>query len=92
MNIGQGVKQIRKQKGMKANELAARSGRTAAYISMMENGVKTNVSSEVIDDICAALEVTKAKLIIESLEPSDVRPEMAEMWKMLLPTIQKLIQ
>lgn len=92
MNIGKGVKSIRKQKGIRANELAARSGRTAAYISMMENGIKTNVSSEVIEDICNALEVTKAKLIIESLEPSDVRPEMAEMWAMLLPTIQKLIQ
>lgn len=92
MNIGNGIKTIRKQKGIKANELARKSGVTPAYISMIETKAKANISSEVIDDICAALEVTKAKLIIESLDPSDVRPEMAEMWAMLLPTIQKLIQ
>lgn len=56
MKLNEQIRFFRKAKGMKLWQLAARSGISSTYMSLIEKGVK-KPSMDVLEKICKALEV-----------------------------------
>jgi transcriptional regulator with XRE-family HTH domain len=63
--IGSNIKRIRNEKGIKQTHIQKVTGISNVYLSNIENGVKTNPSTEVLEKIAAALGVTFSELIRE---------------------------
>lgn len=59
----QNIKLIRKSKKIKQSDLAKSSGISRAYLSELENGKKTNPSTDVLMRIANALDVSIAELM-----------------------------
>lgn len=57
------VKALRQAKGLSQRALAARVGVTAAYITMLERGKKTNPSLPTLRKLAKALGVPVAELL-----------------------------
>lgn len=55
--IGDIIKKIRIEKGLTSKQLAELTNLTPAYLSMLENGKRTNPSTEIIQSIANALNV-----------------------------------
>lgn len=90
MNIGNAIKQRRKELGIKQNQLAEASNISQTYLSQIESNSK-EASSKVISDICNALNIPIAILIWKSIENSDISPRKLDAFKMLKPSVDGLI-
>ena len=90
MDLGQTIKSIRKQKGLKQNQFAELCAITQAYLSQIENNLKEpNLSTlKVISD---KLETPLPILFFLSLDNKDVKPEKAEAFKMIAPSVKSLV-
>ena len=90
MDLGQTIKSIRKQKGLKQNQFAELCEITQAYLSQIENNLKEpNLSTlKVISD---KLETPLPILFFRSLDNKDVKPEKAEAFKMIAPSVKSLV-
>lgn len=90
MDLGQTIKSIRKQKGLKQNQFAELCDITQAYLSQIENNLKEpNLSTlKVISD---KLETPLPILFFLSLDYKDVKPEKAEAFKMIAPSVKSLV-
>lgn len=90
MDLGQTIKSIRKQKGLKQNQFAELCKITQAYLSQIENNLKEpNLSTlKVISD---KLETPLPILFFLSLDNKDVKPEKAEAFKMIAPSVKSLV-
>ena len=63
MNLGQKIRQLRKEKGLSLNKLAESAGVSAAYLSQLENDVSKQPSAEILLKIASALGTTIADLL-----------------------------
>ena len=63
MNLGQKIRQLRKEKGLSLNKLAESAGVSAAYLSQLENDVSKQPSAEILLKIATALGTTIADLL-----------------------------
>lgn len=90
MDLGQTIKSIRKQKGLKQNQFAELCDITQAYLSQIENNLKEpNLSTlKVISD---KLETPLPILFFLSLDNKDVKPEKVEAFKMIAPSVKSLV-
>lgn len=90
MDLGQTIKSIRKQKGLKQNQFAELCDITQAYLSQIENNLKEpNLSTlKVISD---KLETPLPILFFLSLDNKDVKPEKAEAFEMIAPSVKSLV-
>ena len=75
MNINNKIKYYREKMRMSKSELARKTGVSPSYITMLENGSKTNPSLEISNKMAAALDVSVNDLIgdnpqIEEQEPT----------------------
>ncbi len=61
--IGIMVRKLREGKGLTQSELAKRARVTQAYVAMLEAGVKTNPSIQVLQCLAKALKVPVTKLL-----------------------------
>jgi len=91
-HIGVVIKEARKKRGMTQQSLADNTGVTKAYISMLETGVKENVSKKVLSGICKALEVPVEVLSFMQLDLESVPEKKKEMFKVLKPAVNNLIK
>lgn len=57
------IKDMRERRGMTQLELAQKCGVTQPYISMLENGKRTNLKISLIVKLAAALDVTVAQIV-----------------------------
>lgn len=57
------IKTLRRAKGLSQGALAARVGVTAAYITMLERGTKTNPSLPTLRKLAKALSVPVTELL-----------------------------
>lgn len=90
MNIGKAIAQIRKQKGVKQNTLAKKSGITQTYLSQIENNLKEpNIST--LKKICHQLSIPLPILFFVSMDDNDILPEKREAFKVLFPSINSMI-
>ncbi len=90
MDLGQTIKSIRKQKGLKQNQFAELCEITQAYLSQIENNLKEpNLSTlKVISD---KLETPLPILFFLSLDNKDVKPEKAKAFEMIAPSVKSLV-
>ncbi len=90
MNIGNAIKQRRKELGIKQNQLAEASNISQTYLSQIEANSK-EASQKVISDICKELDIPIAILIWKSIEESDIHKTKLDAFKMLKPSVDGLI-
>lgn len=77
MNIGIKLRSLRKLRDMTVEELAQRSGVSRSYITNIENGRKTEVSSRVIDSLANALGINADYFRIRGAQlPTDCLPNL----------------
>lgn len=60
--VGDKIKEIRSLKGMSLSKLATKAGISKGYLSDIEKGVKDNPSTELLEKIANALEVSISDL------------------------------
>ena len=71
MKIGEKIKKFREEKKMSKSELARKINVSPSYITMLENGNKTNPSSDVIFKIAIALGITIGDLLDDTEDNSN---------------------
>lgn len=90
MNLGQAIKNIRKQKGLKQNKFAEMCQITQAYLSQIENNAKDpNLSTLKI--ISSRLEMPLPVLFFLSMENSDVPEHKQQAFGIIAPSIKSLV-
>ena len=83
MNLGQKIRQLRKEKELSLNKLAENAGISAAYLSQLENDVSKQPSAEILLKIASALGTTIADLLdqpvrVHSGDFEDISDELRE--------------
>lgn len=90
MDLGTVIKNIRKVKGQTQTEFATLCGITQTYLSQIEgNSKEPNLST--LKEISFHLEVPLPIIFFLSLNEQDISPEKKEAFKMLEPSVKKLI-
>lgn len=90
MNIGIGIKKVRKHLGFTQVELADITGMTQANISLIESGLRSPHKSN-IKKICKALDVPEAVILLLTLEADDFTTTRRGLYKQLYPSIEMLL-
>lgn len=90
MNIGQVIKDFRKQKGIKQGEFAELCHVSQTYLSLIENNQKEpNLS--LLKTIAEQLEIPLPILFFLSLDENDVPEQKKDIFKILEPSLKGLI-
>ena len=90
MNLGNAIRKLRNEKGIKQKFIASRAGISNEYLSNIENGTKMPTIA-VINKICDALEVSVAYLLLIAVESNiedDVPKEKLADLKDILKSIK----
>ncbi len=90
MEIGQAIKTIRKSKGFKQKDLSERCEITQTYLSLIEHG-KRNPNINLIEKISAILGVPVPVIYFQSLTENDVENSKKDVFRIVSPTINELI-
>ncbi|WP_313189269.1 helix-turn-helix transcriptional regulator [Sphingobacterium sp.] len=90
MDIGNTIKELRRQKGLKQNELAEKAQITQAYLSKIENNSKEPTISS-LKAIANSLDVPLPILFFRSMTIEDVEPEKRVAFEILLPSIKGMV-
>lgn len=90
MNIGNAIKELRKQKGFKQNNFAEMCGLSQSYLSLIEKG-KKEPTLGLLKQISSALSMPLPILVFLSLEMDDVANSKKDAFKLLEPSIKGLI-
>ncbi len=70
MNVGEHIKEIRKKRGISAEELAEKLEVSLSTLYRYENASISKIPIDIIDKICPVLGVTTAELTGNSVNPS----------------------
>lgn len=90
MNIGQVIKDTRKQKGQTQNEFALSCGITQTYLSQIENNSKEpNLST--LKVISQNLDIPLPILFFMSLNEEDIAPEKRDAFAIINPSVKSFI-
>lgn len=90
MNIGQVIKQIRKEKGIKQGEFSKQCEITQTYLSLIESNRKEpNITTLKI--IAENLNVPLQVLLFLSLDEKDIPERKKDIYKVLEPSIKGMI-
>jgi transcriptional regulator with XRE-family HTH domain len=89
MNIGNAIRQIRKNQDMSQAALSGATGITQAALSQIENGKRPGTGT--MKKICKALQMPEALVYVMAIEKEDVPPEKALLYDTLFPVIQGLV-
>lgn len=73
---GDRLKERRELLGLTLQELADQIGKTKAYISHLETGVKSNPAYEVLEALCKVLKVPGGFFSVEAPTPADSPAEV----------------
>lgn len=90
MNIGNAIKDLRKQKGLKQNDFAELCGLSQSYLSLIEKGKKEPTLS-LLKQISSTLSMPLPILVFLSLDMDDVADSKRAAFKLLEPSIKGLI-
>ena len=90
MDLGNIIKNIRKQKGQTQSEFALSCGITQTYLSQIEGNLKEpNLST--LKSICVSLDVPLPILFFLSMTEEDVRPNKRNAFKIISPSVKSLV-
>lgn len=87
--VGSKIAEIRKIKGITLSKLAKDAGISKGYLSNIENGIKENPSTELLEKIARALDVNVSELF-ENENPKDELDELEEDMKLLFSKAKTL--
>ena len=90
MQIGDAIKSIRKEKKIKQNQLSDLCKISQTYLSQIENNKKTP-NIELLKKIGECLDIPIPVILFLSLTEDDVSTEKKELFKIMNPTISKII-
>lgn len=90
MDIGNTIRELRKKKGLKQNELAEKAHLTQAYLSKIENNSKEATISS-LKSIAESLDIPLPILFFRSMTIEDIEPNKREAFKILLPSIKGMV-
>lgn len=90
MNIGQVIKELRKQKGLSQKEFADKVKLTQTSLSQIETGT-TKPQKGTIDRICKALGINENLLLLLSVDESDVPKHKQELFNDLFPAVRNMM-
>ncbi len=91
MNIGNGIKNIRKIRGISQGDLAERINISPSSLSQIENGIKRPTAKN-LKKICDALNVPEALIQLYTLDESDVPESKKEIYRLFFPTIKEMME
>lgn len=91
MDLGNAIVKLRKEKGLRQNELARISNLSQTYLSQIENNQK-DITFKTLNKISQAMGVPTPILVFYSLSEDDVPVEKREAYKMVEPIIQAMIE
>ena len=90
MDLGNAIKNLRQQKGIRQNSLAELCDISQTYLSQIENNAKEpNISTLKI--IAKKLSVPLPILFFLSLDEKDIKPEKRNAYNHLAPSLQSMI-
>jgi transcriptional regulator with XRE-family HTH domain len=90
MDLGNTIKSIRKQKGIKQNSFAELCDISQTYLSQIENNQKEpNIS--ILKTICLNLNVSLPILFFLSLDESDIPDKKKQAYAIIGPTVKTLL-
>lgn len=90
MDLGNTIKLLRNQKGIKQNLFAEKCAITPAYLSQIENNLKEpNISTLKI--ISKNLGVPLPILFFLSMDNDDIKPEKRKAFQILAPSIKSMV-
>jgi XRE family transcriptional regulator, regulator of sulfur utilization len=90
MDLGNTIKSIRKQKGIKQNSFAELCDISQTYLSQIENNQKEpNIS--VLKTICFNLNVSLPILFFLSLDERDIPDKKKQAYAIIGPTVKTLL-
>ena len=90
MNIGNVIKELRKQNGHNQKTFASLCGITPTSLSLIESGAK-KPSPRTIKEICRVLNIKESVLYILSLEKDDVPESKREIFDTMFPHIKSML-
>ena len=90
MNIGNAIKDLRQQKGLKQTDFAVECGLSQSYLSSIEKGRKEPTLS-ILKQIADALSIPMPVLVFFSIDQEDIDESKKEAFRMLEPSIKGLI-
>lgn len=91
MDLGNAIKNARKQKRIKQNAFAELCGISATYLSQVENNIKEPTIST-LEVIAENLEMPLPILFFMALDQKDVSPEKQSAYKLLVPSVQSMVK
>ncbi len=78
INYGAAIKRIRSELGIKQTEIASKTGLSASYLSLVENG-KAVPSLSVLKQVAEAMRVPYELVAWEAIElPEELKPEQRQ--------------
>lgn len=89
MNLGQAIKEIRKQQGLTQTELSKKAKITQTALSQIENGKRPG--DKTLKKLSEALKTPEALLYIMAMEKKDVPASKRLLYEQLFPAIKGLI-
>jgi len=90
MNIGNAIKELRKEKGLNQRELAAASGLTQTSLSQIESGVK-RPNPGTLKKLCEFFGVSETVIYLLATDVSDIPDEKKEIFSTIFPNIKKTL-
>ena len=89
MNIGLGIKSIRRKLNIGQVELASECGISQTSLSQIETGAK-RPTQRTINKLCSALEIPECVLYIIAMQEDDISPAKRGLYKSIYPSITRL--
>lgn len=90
MNIGNAIKELRKQKGFKQIDFAEKCGLSQSYLSLIEKGKKEPTLS-LLKQIASTLSMPLPILFFMSLDKDDIADSKKDAFQLLESSIKGLI-
>jgi transcriptional regulator with XRE-family HTH domain len=91
MNIGQSIKQLRKERGISQKKFAKETGISQTYLSLVESG-KRDCTIHFLEIIAKGLNMPLSVLFWFSIEAKDVLDDKKEHFEFLKPSIDQMIK
>ncbi len=92
INYGTAIKRIRLELGIKQTDIADKTGISASYLSLVENG-KATPSMSVLKQIAEAMGIPYEIIAWEAIEPpEELRPEQRQAFLLARAVINDYLQ
>ncbi len=91
MNLGNTIKEIRKQKGLSQKDLASACDITQTYLSLIESN-KKEPNITLLRNIAKFLNIPLPILFFLSLNNEDIPEKKRSSYKLLAPSINSLVE